>query len=966
MSAINNGNNNNNDLSLNLQALDLNNQHQQQSTSNKKRSRRAFHTEFNSPASNTPLQSQSPILPQQSQQQYQQFQQPQQQFQHPQNPQNPQNPQQANYPSIDQSYNQQSQQHKSNSTSTVPSLSDHRYSEQLAYSTPDSQGNYKSFETFSQTVPPDSTIQFHVTDQGTASSKFIRSTMYYVPETEKLRSTTKLPMAVTIRPFAPQLSSEKPIETIEFHSNTPLTKDNNNNSLNMGPLRCHRCRAYVNPSMQFTHNQRFICNICQFPNNSVPNDYASLLDARGYRADKFIRPELHQSVYDIKVPKEYNFGGDDKISESLHVVYLIDITENSIKQNLPTLVSESIKNSIFNSDMQSVKIAIIAFDKRLHFFNLSSKLDKTQISISSDLDDPFVPFDEGFFVNPDESQFVIEDALYYLENLPNSQDKVFDLEPCFAVACKTAGLALGMHGGGKIISVLSNLPSWGPGGLKYKDNKAVGRTPSPEVEKRIFLPDNEFYKNMTKEFVEKSIGVDLHVVSHTPVDLSNLGYLVSTTGGEITRWTNLNYERDGRLFIAKFKNSLINISGYQGQLKLRSSNGLQVAQYYGTSSSNKETTIGGSIQDPIIPILNKDQTFTVLLTYDGTLSRKLDCHFQVALLYTDITGQRKVRVINLVLAVTNKLEEVFHFTDENAIVTTIVRDTLSFLGVQTLNELRESLNNKLVDIFTQYRAMNEYGHNKSKTFTNRLLFPESLKHLPIYFLSFLKTNAIRSTTGISADARLVDLFNMLNMPVERLMYHLYPSLIELHSLNPEEGLIDDVTGFTSIPVYKDLSITNLDRGVYILCDGTRVYMWIDPQSNIMLIKDLFGDQYETVEELDAFIDELPELPSEISIQARNLVEFLNKFIIGVDSSSIQLVRKGIDGFEHSFKELLRDDSLGGALKASNGPSFSEYLSSLHKAIKVQLDSDKASKNIRQSISNVEHDTETLAQRFINF
>ena len=86
-----------------------------------------------------------------------------------------------------------------------------------------------------------------------------------------------------------------------------------------------------------------------------------------------------------------------------------------------------------------------------------------------------------------------------------------------------------------------------------------------------------------------------------------------------------------------------------------------------------------------------------MLEYDGKLSPKLDCHFQAALC-TDPNGVRKVRVINLVLAVSKSLEDVFHFTDENAVVTTIVRDTLSFVGQQSLLELRESINNKLVDI----------------------------------------------------------------------------------------------------------------------------------------------------------------------------------------------------------------------------------------------------------------------------
>ena len=121
--------------------------------------------------------------------------------------------------------------------------------------------------------------------------------------------------------------------------------------------------------------------------------------------------------------------------------------------------------------------------------------------------------------------------------------------------------------------------------------------------------------------------------------------------------------------------------GYQGQLKLRCSNGLQVTQYYGTSSAVAEASVvGAGTQDPIIPVLNEDQTFTVLLQYDGKLNTKYDCHFQAALLYTDPSGIRKVRVINLVLAVSETLDDVFNFVEQDSVVTTIVRDTLSFVG----------------------------------------------------------------------------------------------------------------------------------------------------------------------------------------------------------------------------------------------------------------------------------------------
>lgn len=969
-------------------------------SSQKRRAKRVVHpgvsSSLASPVSPLPPAVSSPGYPYPNQQQYPQ-QAPQIAQQYPQLvPQ--QLPQQ--YPQlVPQLVPQQEAQNDS-----VPSIQETRYQSQKEFDTPDAEGNYKSFLTFSNTVPPEVGTQYHVTDQGTASPKFIRSSMYYIPESEKLRMATKLPVSITVHPFAPQLLSEEPIATVELMQNDPIVSSSINESdddaLDKGPLRCHRCRTYINPSINFTPNQKFICNICQFANNTVPQEYYSPLDTRGFRMDKFVKPELHKSVYDLKVPKEYNFNSKDP--QPMHMVFLVDISENSVKQNLPTLVAESIRSMLNNSATAAAaaaafvsdekeevgevgeaqkegeqglpfKIAIIAFDKRIHFFNLSPTLERTQVSILSDLDDPFVPFDDGLFVSPEESQFVIEDALNYLEQVGNNQ--ALDMEPAFAAAVKTAGLCLEMHGGGKIISALSSLPSWGPGGLKYKDNRAVGRTPSPEVEKKLFLPDSDYWKAMTKHFIQQSVGMDLFIASHTSVDLSNVGHLVSATGGEISRWTNLNYERDGRLFTEKFKRSVFKTTGYQAQLKLRCSNGLQIAQYYGTSSSLSETNLGGSVQDPVIPILSEDQTFTVLLSYDGLLSKKLDCHFQAALLYTDAHGVRKVRVINLVLAVTSRLEDVFYFTDENAIITTLVRDTLSFIGKQTLNELRESLNTKLGDVFTQYRAMNEYGHNRARTLTNKLLFPDALKNLPLHILSFLKTHAIRASTGLSADSRLAEAFNMLNMPLEKLSYHLYPALVELHSLTEEDGTVDETTGYTLLPRYKDLTASSLDRGVYILCDGFRTWVYVDPDANIMLIKDVFGDQIESIEELDPLIDELPELPSEISQQARNMVHFFNKNIVGIDSFNVQIVRKGIDASEHQFREYLRDDSFGGAggagtgggaLRATNGLSYAEYLTNLHKAIRVHLDSDKAANSIRQSISSVEHDTDTLAQRFINF
>ncbi|ODV65820.1 beta-sandwich domain of Sec23/24 [Hyphopichia burtonii NRRL Y-1933] len=968
------------DLDTNFQNLSVGNVNT--AKSKKKRSHRAYHTEFNAPAvpdgaSNgltTPNQAQfpmnnvkaaSPYTPATSQPQpfnasVSQFHTPAAAGTH------------SPYQDSSASY------HNGPMDATEDlSLSNARYFHQLEYQTNINPENpsYKSFLTFQNIVPPCGGTQYHTIDQGTASSKFMRPTMYNVPENEQLRAATKLPVAVTVRPFAPLLPTEDPIPVVDM---SQLGSNESSDPMDIGPPRCRRCRTYMNPSMQHTNHNTFICNICQFPNNTVPMDYTSMINpATGQRIDRDIKPELHRGVYDIMVPKEYNVGGASAENKELHHVFLLDVSENSVKHSLPVLVADAIRATLYNfedSDSPSRKFegkfALIAFDKRLHFYNLSPSLDSTQISISADLEDPFVPFNEGLFVDPEESRLAIEDALNNLESL-TSQETLAESEPCFAAACRYATMCLESVGGGKITSILSALPSWGPGGLKFKDNRAIGRGPSPEVEKRVFLPDNEYYKSLAKDFLSKNVGLDVLVVCNLAVDLSNIGWLANVSGGSVYKYSDFEFERDGRNFTSKFVNCVNKTTGYQGQLKLRCSNGLQVAQYYGTSSSISElSVIGGTVQDPVLPILNEDQTFTVLLQYDGDLNTKYDCHFQAALLYTDQQGIRKVRVVNLVLAVSERLEDVFNFVDQDSVITTMVRDTLSFVGKQPLSELRDSINEKLVEVFSQYRAMSEIGHNRNRALNKQLIFPESLKHLPLYLLGFIKHLSIREASGIPADTRLNEIFQILTEPIDRIVYKLYPALVELHSLAEDDCLIpqtpENIHGFVKIPLFKELTTNNLQFGVYILCNGDDVYVWIHQNANILLIKDLFGEEIEEVKEINPLLDELPELPTDISQQARNLVNHFQTHIIGaspIGAGSIKIIREGIDRSEILFKELLVEDALKGAVTVSGGPSYPDYLSSLHKAIRVKLENEK---QVRDSISSAEHHNDTLAQRLIHF
>lgn len=828
-----------------------------------------------------------------------------------------------------------------------------RFRDQQEYA--DVGSHTKSFYTFQNVVPPEAGTQFHCVDQGTASAKFMRPSMYNVPESETLRKASKLPLAVTIRPFAPVLPEEDPVPEVDMRAVGAGSDD-------PGPIRCRRCRTYMNPAMHHSGPVQFTCNICHFPNNQAPGDYAAMINpSTGARVDATVRPELHRGVYDVLVPDSYRTHAT---TSRLHHVFLIDITVESIKAQLPAVAADAIRSilNLTRENSEPRSFAIMLFGKNIHFYNLGLQLDLAPRVISSDLDDPFIPFHHGLFADPEQSELALEDALAHLELLAEHDPLLADTEPCFSLALRTAMMALDSVGGGKISTILTALPSWGPGALKFKDTRTQARSLSPEVQKQIYTPDSEYYQLLARDCMAASVGIDCFAVCQTPVDMSNLAWLCTTSGGHAYKWTNFHLDRDARNVVARFVASVRNTKGSQGQLKLRCSNGLQVAQYY--RAGVDDTTAAA---EPILPVVSSDQAFTVLLEYDGKLNTKFDCHFQAAVLYTDAYGARKVRVINLVLAVTERLDDVFNFLDQDCVAATIIRDALLFLGKQTLAELRDSINEKLVDVFTQYRAKSELGSGHPGSTSNQLLFPDSLVHLPVFLLAFLKSPCVRESNYLLVDTRLEDAYQLLTIPIERLMYRLYPGLVEVHSLTEADGVVsegDEFFGFISLPKYVQLSLSLLQDGVYVMGDGYRVMVWIRPNANPMLLQDLFGQDVDSIDKVDSMMDQMPELDTEISIKVRTIIRFFNEEISGLECEDygIQIVREGIDGSDMIFKDKLIEDGSRNAISI-NTASYSDYLSKLHRAIKVKLENDSSYSEVKLSI-DLANDTDTLAQRLL--
>jgi len=370
------------------------------------------------------------------------------------------------------------------------------------------------YPTMEHHMPPPATVPFVAYDQGNSSPKFARLSINNIPISAQALASTALPLGMVIQPLAPQQEGEQAVPVLDFGE--------------VGPPRCTRCRAYINPFMQFkAGGDKFVCNMCTYPND-VPGEYFAPTDHTGARIDRLQRPELTLGTVDFMVPKEYW----SKEPVGLRWLFLVDVSAEAVNRGFLDGFCQGILNALYGGSNENVdgsestvripqgaKIGIVTFDKEMHFYNLSASLTAAQMLVMSDIEDPFLPFQEGLFVDPHEAKTVVTSLL---TQLPAMFSQIKHPEPALLPTLNSAVAALAATGG-KIVCSLAALPTYGPGRLMLRDDVNAYNT---DAEKKLLTTDHSGFKKVAEQMVQNGIGIDFFLAAPSG------GYLdIATIGG---------------------------------------------------------------------------------------------------------------------------------------------------------------------------------------------------------------------------------------------------------------------------------------------------------------------------------------------------------------------------------------------------------------------------------------------------
>jgi protein transport protein SEC24 len=743
--------------------------------------------------------------------------------------------------------------------------------------------------------PPLVSTEFIANDYGNSNPKFMRSSFYSVPATQEFTKQSQIPFCISTTPFAKLVPGEIEPPVVDLGE--------------LGPVRCQRCKAYICPFMEFIDGGRkFRCPFCH-TSSQVEEMYFAHLDHTGRRTDIQHRQELYLGSYEFVATKLYCKNSVPPKQPAF--IFFLDVSYNAIRsglvdifcKQLPYLLKHLPKD--YNQERSTMRIGFATYDQTLHFYNLSNP-HRAEMLIANDVADVFVPFVEGFLVNFFDAEEAIKLCLEQVRTcFADTRITETVLGPVIQAgmdALRSADCA------GKIFVFHTSIPNFeAPGSLKNReDRKVLGS----DKEKVQLLPATEFYTKLGEECIKIGCAVDIFLFPNSYLDLASIAPVSNISGGSIYKYQYFDAQRDGQRFLDDLQHNISRAVAFDVMMRVRTSTGIRPTGFYGHFFMQNTTDIE-------FGAIDADKNVVIECKYDDKLDEKVPAVFQSAVLFTSCGGQRRLRIHNISLQVTNDYNAIYRFADQDTIVTYLLKHAAKLIREKSPKEMKDELFQRGAQILATYRE--KCSQQSPHT---QLVLPECLKLLPLYLSCIVRSDALNGGSEITVDDRVWHLQHLPSLRTDICMRYLYPQILPITNLEIAENTSQLIM---PTPIRASYDYMNSNE-VYFIENGIHGFIWIGSSAPAQFLNDVFNAQ--SLQHLNTEDQHLPERDNDRNRAVRKLIDSVNA------SRPISLklfIIKQQDSLESWMKKFLVEDKY-----ATNTVSYVDFLCQLHRQIRTLL------------------------------
>ncbi|EFC44820.1 predicted protein [Naegleria gruberi] len=670
-------------------------------------------------------------------------------------------------------------------------------------------------------------------------------------------------------------------------------------------VRCNNCRTYINPFVQFIeYGNKWQCNVCKNI-NEVPKRYYSPTDNNGVRQDFFERPELVNGVYEYLAPQEYM----SRPPQPPAYLFLIDTSFHSINGGLFQSAVKAIKNCLKELKEKSPRtmVGILCFDTKIHFFNLRPTLSNPQQLVVGELNESLLPLPNDLLVNLEESYHLVEILLDKLELMFKGSTNA---ECCLGSALNAAGRLIGRFGG-KVSIFLSQLPTIGPNKLTNREN--LNDYGNEKAEAKLLQPADQSYRDFALLFNKDQICIDLYCYSipesrNSFLDISTISNLSKFTGG----WCKL-YEYPDQLshqLASDLKQNIIEeITGFESVMRIRVSSGMKIVNFFGNFFIRGHDLMA-------LPNISGTQTFGFQMVHTGAMLSTPNVSVQVAVLYTSDQGQRKIRVCNLLLPITTSLSVLYNSTQTTCLTNLMGKILAADLPKEGITNSKNILIDKwLKGAVAGYKTVANVG-------SMGIVMPTALQYLPLFICGLSKSAMLIGGKEVRADGRSAASLFFSSCSIQQSTLMVHPLMINVSQLLAEESA-EQENDKPKVLKLEPLSrkLINPDDGVYLLCDGVAIYIWLgkkqwdgDREKFFDLIHDLNFNKFSLQEEPsevpysdDALLTKVFDLCELFRVQLKSEMPVRIANAINETSNNEKFKKVLFNDFHRTFLKKLTED-----------------------------------------------------------